>query len=137
MFQSLFWIVIAYAAGAVIVQAAWRRSGGAWSGVRHYVLYTMNDQRHVEWAVRSLMLVSWLRGQPVAITIVDEGSTDDTLAIVRCLSRRHAVNVRAAAEDEEILIAGQSGEIPGADRAETIHIRLYRPEEMEKLLQGR
>lgn len=133
MLQGLLLIAIVYAAGAFAVHAAYRRCGGHVPGAKHYVLHTMNDQRHVEWAVRSLTLFCWLSGKPVTITIVDEGSTDDTLEIVRRLSRRHGFCIRSAAEDTGVK-AVPVLDIAGAESAEIVHFRLYRPEDMEKLL---
>jgi len=133
MVQGLLCIVVIYAAGAVAVQLAWRFCGRRLSGEKHYILHTLNDQRHVEWAVRSLTLFGWLSGRPVSITIVDEGSTDDTLAIVRCLSRRHELNIRSAAEADAAEIATVCAKDAKASCAETIRIRLYRPEELAKL----
>jgi len=49
----------------------------------HVVLLTENNQHHIEWYLRYLHFVSWRKGRPVQVTIVDSGSTDETLAIVR------------------------------------------------------
>jgi hypothetical protein len=128
MVQLLIWIIIAYAAGALAVHIAYRRLQGT-SDSKHYVLYTLNDQRHIEWAVRSLMLFYWLRNKTISITIIDEGSTDDTLAIVRSLSKRHTLDVRYIA-GEEYEISVHVSTIP---HNETIHIRLRQPEDLQKL----
>jgi glycosyltransferase involved in cell wall biosynthesis len=40
-----------------------------------------NNELHVEWYLRSLLLFSWLKGRNVRVLLLDEGSTDDTLTI--------------------------------------------------------
>ena len=95
MILGLLWIIGVYALGAVAVHAAYRRfaqSDGA--DVKHYVLYTLNDSRHIEWAVRSISWFYWLRGRQVLITVIDEGSTDETLLIVNSLERTHLIHVQ-------------------------------------------
>lgn len=127
MVQGLFGIIGTYFVGAMIVHLAYNRVNPHGSGLKHYVLYTMNNQLHIEWIVRSLILFSWLHGKPIAITIIDEGSTDDTLAIVRSLSRRHRLDVLYAGDHL------QDGIPPCPEPcSETIHIRLNQIEDMRK-----
>lgn len=61
--------------------------------VPHYVLITLNNQMQVEWYLRSLLIYSKMRGQSLKITIIDEGSQDDTLAIVWRMSLNRYVNI--------------------------------------------
>ncbi|HEY0827904.1 MAG TPA: hypothetical protein VGE40_07415 [Bacilli bacterium] len=61
--------------------------------VPHYVLITHNNQMQVEWYLRSLLIYSKMRGQSLKITIIDEGSQDDTLAIVWRMSLNRYVNI--------------------------------------------
>jgi hypothetical protein len=46
-----------------------------------YLLIVKNNELHVEWYLRSLLLFSWLKGRNVRVLLLDEGSTDDTLTI--------------------------------------------------------
>ena len=91
---------------------------------KHYVLYTLDNQLHIEWIIRSLILFYWLQGKSISITIIDEGSSDDTLAIIGLLSRHHLLDVRRM--DDE---ARQ----PLPSRETSIHIRLSKPEDLHKL----
>ncbi len=61
--------------------------------VPHYVLITHNNQMQVEWYLRSLLIYSKMRGQSLKITIIDEGSQDDTLAIVWRMSLNRYVDI--------------------------------------------
>lgn len=56
--------------------------------VKHYVLITHNNQLHIEWYMRSLILFSWLKGKEIKVTVMDEGSSDDTVAIVEKMARK-------------------------------------------------
>jgi hypothetical protein len=58
------------------------------------VLITSNNQKHIEWVVRSLFFSSWLKGRQIAATIVDKNSTDDTLKIIERLSHTHPMEIR-------------------------------------------
>ncbi|UUZ82624.1 hypothetical protein LJK88_00580 [Paenibacillus sp. P26] len=94
MLIGLVGIVGRYAAGIVLVHWLHRR----WKGQEktrtvHYLLITWNHQNQVEWFIRSLHFFSWLKGRAIAVTVADEGSSDDTLAIVRRLSQEHHLNI--------------------------------------------
>ena len=130
MVLGLLWIVGAYALGAALVHAVFWYMQRAETGAKHYVLYTLNDGPHVEWAVRSLILFYWLQGRQVLITVIDEGSTDETLDIVQSLARRHMLHVRRADSD-----SGQDTGvvISSVQDFEIIHIRLRQPEDLQKL----
>jgi hypothetical protein len=81
------------------------------------LLITKDNQAHIEWYVRSLFFVSRLRGRHLKISILDEGSSDETLKIARRLSHTYSVNIDECAseksvedyllvhEDEKIIIA--------------------------------
>lgn len=64
---------------------AWRQ--GSMKQTLHYILITKNNGSHMEWYVRSLLWIAWLRARPIHIVIVDEGSQDDTLVIAARLAK--------------------------------------------------
>ncbi|MNC46124.1 hypothetical protein D3C75_951270 [compost metagenome] len=84
---GLIAIIGAYGLAAAILHAAYakhrRRSGMACTT---FVLIMRNNELQVEWYLRSLLFVSRLRGRKIQIAVSDEGSEDDTLAIVRRLA---------------------------------------------------
>lgn len=49
------------------------------------VIVTSNNQMMIEWVVRSRYFLAWLKGESCMITVVDQGSTDDTEKIIRQL----------------------------------------------------
>ncbi|MCZ8514866.1 hypothetical protein O9H85_21075 [Paenibacillus filicis] len=94
MLIGLVWIVGCYAAGIALIHilhSRWTRREQA--GTVHYALMTRDDQNTVEWFIRSLHFFSWLKGRAITITIIDEGSSDDTLAIAYRLSQEHHLNI--------------------------------------------
>lgn len=143
MVHGLLWIVGTYALGALAVHTARRARQRTEANTWHYVLYTLNDGRHIEWAVLSLVMFYWLKGQPLFITIIDEGSTDDTMDIARTLSRRHLLHIHGTSDGDDTSIKGNTSvdndpsiaDISG-NNTRFIHIRLHHPEDWQKLPLG-
>lgn len=50
----------------------------------HYVLITRNHGSQLEWYLMSLAWYSLWRGVPLRVTVLDDGSQDDTKAIMKC-----------------------------------------------------
>ncbi|MEX2414845.1 MAG: hypothetical protein WD424_01765 [Paenibacillaceae bacterium] len=123
MVYGLF-IIGTYFCTAITIHLAYSRMSMNDMESKHYVLYTLDNQLHIEWIIRSLILFYWLQGESISITIIDEGSSDDTLAIVGLLSRLHQLDVRR--------MDGDSPQ-PLPLRDASIHIRLSQPEDMHKL----
>jgi hypothetical protein len=101
MVQGLVFIVGIYMLAAVSVHAAYRFTRKTQGGEHcaQYVLHTYNDSRHLEWAIRTLTIYSWLCSRPITITIQDEGSTDDTCAVASLLSRRYGLHMDSFSTD--------------------------------------
>ncbi|TCZ76836.1 hypothetical protein E0485_12700 [Paenibacillus albiflavus] len=57
------------------------------------LLITNNNQKHIEWVLRSIFFRSNLRGTNIRTTIVDKSSTDDTIKIVERLSHKHPLEI--------------------------------------------
>jgi hypothetical protein len=125
MVYGLF-IIGTYFCSAIIIHLAYSRISMNNTESTHYVLYTLDNQLHIEWIIRSLVLFYWLQGKSISITIIDEGSSDDTLAILSLLSKHHQLDVRFMDDD---------GPQPLPLRDTSIHIRLSQPEDMHKLPQ--
>jgi len=81
MMLGLLWIFGSYAASIALVHWCYRRHRVNGRKITHVLLITHNNQLQVEWYIRSLLFFSRLKGRDVHVTIADEGSTDDTLAI--------------------------------------------------------
>lgn len=87
MIWGLLAIIGAYGLAAAILHGAYavkHRRGGA--ACTTFLLITRNNELQVEWYLRSLLFVSRLRGRKIQIAVSDEGSEDDTLAIIRKLA---------------------------------------------------
>ena len=103
MLESLLLIVGTYCSCALAVHAAYLLNRkDAKSRPRHLVLVTHNQQHRVEWVLRSFMLLSWLKGKAVRLTVFDCGSTDDTAAIVRRLAVRLPFSFHMVGSEKEI-----------------------------------
>ncbi|WP_426450498.1 hypothetical protein ACP26L_00465 [Paenibacillus sp. S-38] len=94
MMLGLVWIIGCYAAGIAVIHALhrqWKRRGARQAA--HYVLYTQNAQMQLEWYLRSLFFFSWMKGRNIEVTLVDEGSADETLEIAVRMAREHSLSI--------------------------------------------
>ncbi|WP_138753705.1 hypothetical protein [Paenibacillus sinopodophylli] len=87
MLELLFMVIGCYALAALSVHLAYRIWRGRQQTSKHYVLVADVQQKNMEWYMRSLFSFSRRMGKDVRLTIVDQGATDETLAIVERLSR--------------------------------------------------
>jgi len=94
MWIALLSIVGCY--GLCVVLLHWGRSVARLHSVppTRVVLITSNNQKQIEWVVRSLFFMSWLKGRQINATIVDKNSTDDTLKIIERLAHCHPLEIR-------------------------------------------
>ena len=81
------WILLSYGMAAALVHVL---HGLVQQGKRkdraiHYILVTSNHENQMEWYLRALSWYARLRGLPLRVTVLDESSQDDTLAIMRKL----------------------------------------------------
>ncbi|MEX1028750.1 MAG: hypothetical protein WDZ91_01745 [Paenibacillaceae bacterium] len=125
MVYGLF-ILGTYFCGALAIHLAYSWVNSHDVEAKHYVLYTLDNQLHIEWIIRSLIVFHWLQGKSISITIIDEGSSDDTIAILSLLSKHHRLDVRLLDDEGPQLL-------PLRDTS--IHIRLSQPEDLRKLPQ--
>ncbi|GGF91593.1 hypothetical protein [Paenibacillus abyssi] len=88
MLSIFLGIVCCYVFAGIAVHIALYYTGKKTAAVRHYVLIGDNHQLQMEWYIRSIRWFSVWSGAPVKITVIDEGSTDETAAIVHKLSQK-------------------------------------------------
>jgi len=91
---GILWIIGSYAASIVLVHWCYQRDRQEDRKAVRIWLITNNNQMQVEWFVRSLYFVSWLKGRDIQMTLVDEGSTDETLAIAERLRLHYLIEIR-------------------------------------------
>ncbi|OUM94962.1 MAG: hypothetical protein A9Z00_11990 [Thermobacillus sp. ZCTH02-B1] len=87
MWWMLLAIIGCYAFAALAVRAAVRRHRVRRAGT-HVVLLAGNQGGRIEWYLRRLRRWSLRTGRDVRVTLVDCGSTDDTVAIAERFGRR-------------------------------------------------
>ncbi|MBG9787676.1 MULTISPECIES: hypothetical protein [Brevibacillus] len=97
----MIWLFAAYGCSALLLKMfyIWMESGRATAimeplTLTHYQLLLHNSEHRVEEAVRTLMFQSGLYGQPISISFVDEGSSDDTPRMTEILYRVHPDTIR-------------------------------------------
>ncbi|TBL72986.1 hypothetical protein [Paenibacillus thalictri] len=94
MIVGLLWIFGCYAAGIALVHWMHRVSKPKHRrNLTHYVLMTRNNGLHMEWYLRSLYFFSGMKGRNISVTVVDEGSSDETLEIVRRIGSEKEVEI--------------------------------------------
>ncbi|TLS50564.1 hypothetical protein FE782_19565 [Paenibacillus antri] len=91
MVEELLAIFAAYGLGVGLVHLfRWRCHWGR-EETSHAVIVTRDAGATVEWHLRTFAFAQWLRARHTRITLIDEGSTDDTVRIAeRLIARLHA-----------------------------------------------
>ncbi|HZG87381.1 hypothetical protein [Paenibacillus sp.] len=91
MVEELIAVIAAYGIGVGLVHWLRRRSREGREGTKHAVIVTRDAGSIVEWHLRALAFGQWLKSRYTKITLIDEGSSDDTLRIAeRLLGKLHA-----------------------------------------------
>ncbi|MCD1260854.1 hypothetical protein B5M42_018795 [Paenibacillus athensensis] len=93
MWIGLLWIVGCYGVSIALLHILFGIRRNVAKKSTRVVLITKNNQNHIEWYIRSLFFFSNMRGKPIAATVLDEGSSDDTISIVRRLAQTHEVRL--------------------------------------------
>lgn len=126
MVGELLAIAAAYGLGICLMHLLHRRFRRE---AVHIVLMTNQVGSSIEWHLRSISLMSWLRSRDTTVTMLDEGSTDDTVRIAKRLARSsrlrwNVVSVSSTEEAEEWLEQANGVDqvirlrgLPGGDEA--------------------
>lgn len=111
MIWGLLWIIGIYGATVAILHCihAWYNGRTAKPTTTYFALMTHNNETQIEWYLRTLVFFSWMRGRQISIVVFDEGSTDETLTIIRRFAaERGNVEIRVSSDSlEEFLEAHQ------------------------------
>jgi len=104
MIHEIFWITVIYGFSMMSVHIAHRRTKHKkqQDPPTHYVLISHHNQMQIEWYIRSLLFLSWVKGKMLHITVIDRGSTDETLDIIRKLSLQRRIDIHIIQEVEDI-----------------------------------
>ncbi|OMD51279.1 hypothetical protein BSK56_05240 [Paenibacillus borealis] len=90
MVAQLIWIAVIYGSAVVLVHILRNREltrQTARSGKRlHYILITRNHEAVVEWYIRVIGIHAFLTGKLFRVTVMDDDSSDDTIAVASRLA---------------------------------------------------
>lgn len=87
MIPILLGIIGCYALAAAAVHLAYVFTRKRRRAERHYVLLARNEQHMMEWYIRSIRRLSHRTGEEVKVTVINQGSEDDTLQIAGRFAR--------------------------------------------------
>lgn len=104
MIEHLLWIALVYGLSAATVRFVYRRlqSNQKQAEQTHYVLITSNHGFILEWIIRALSLDASLRGKTHQVTVVDYGSSDETMLLLDRLFDIAGIELDIMAGDESL-----------------------------------
>lgn len=125
-------VIGCYALAAWMVHIIYRLSKNKDKASKHYVLVAGNEAHKMEWYLRSFMLFAKRTGAVIRLTVVNRGSTDDTLAIAGRLAAKDdrciAIQTCSIASETETARAGAAlGESPSPSDGYKIETGLEDP----------
>lgn len=85
MVIGLLTIVFCFISAVFFVQTVYKLNPYHTKRTVHYILMTRNNESQIEWYIRYFTIISWISGRPVGLTVLDEGSTDNTISILERL----------------------------------------------------
>jgi hypothetical protein len=95
----------------------------------HYLLLTRNNQTQIEWYLRYLAFIAWWQGRSFKVTLLDDGSTDDTLAIAGCMYDALTITVQNEADNREQFTIPNMDECTVVmnlrDRSDLVHVPVF------------
>lgn len=99
-------IILGYGLAAIWVHVLHGRytkleSSGARRNEIHYMLVTCNHAGQMEWYLRAIAWYASVRGQNHRITVLDDGSHDDTMAIMERMRRANGMELIVIILSEE------------------------------------
>ncbi|MFS0555816.1 glycosyltransferase [Brevibacillus sp. 179-C9.3 HS] len=91
MEELIVWLLAAFGCSSLLVMIAerWTNRTDSVSELpyEHYRLLVHNSEQVLERVVRSLLFRSYWSGRPIRITLIDDGSDDDTKQMAAVLTR--------------------------------------------------
>lgn len=110
MEELVVWLLAAFGCCSLLVMIAeqWTSRMNSMTELpqEHYRLLVHNSEQVLERAVRKLLLRSYWSGKPVRITLIEEGSTDDSSRMVTILAREPYCCGLGVADDPVELATG-------------------------------
>lgn len=116
-------VVGCYVLAAFIVQIAYRLSRSREEANKHVILVSENDGHRMEWYLRSFFSFVRRTGLKARVTVVDHGSTDDTLPIAGRLAAANGSSAVTVSKMAELTNgAAESGKRLPVDEASANHL---------------
>ncbi|GIO35215.1 hypothetical protein J41TS12_00760 [Paenibacillus antibioticophila] len=135
MFTYMSWIVVGYGLAALLVHLLHRRFLRRTQKdvlETHYILVTRNHELQLEWYIRALSWYARIRGECIRVTVLDQASEDDTLAILRRLYHESGIRLNVIdMADTTDKVFNKNPE--SADRENRVHVDLRVPQEAAKI----
>lgn len=111
MIWGLLWIIGIYGTAVAILHILYATHKSHKPETTYFALVTQDNGAQIEWYLRSLIFFSWLRGRQISITVFDEGSTDDTVEVVRrFVVERSNVRIEVAEGSLEAFLEAHQGD---------------------------
>ncbi|WP_438447453.1 hypothetical protein [Gorillibacterium sp. sgz5001074] len=121
MIWGLVWIIGIYGAAVAVLHILYASHQKREPQTTYFALVTHNNGTQIEWYLRSLIFFSWLRGRHISVTVFDEASTDDTVAVVRQFAAgRGNIKVEVAEGSLESFLEAHQGDAVIVHRVMTV-----------------
>lgn len=140
MFPYMGWILFSYGLAAAmvhLVHGQYLRMQPGTHKRMHYVLVTHNHEQQMEWYLRALSWYGQWRGNVVKVTVLDEESEDNTLAIAERLGHQNGMELKltrlAAVNEEDMKRYMLSAEEQQDEAEHRFYIDLRSPGEANKI----
>ncbi|UJF33235.1 hypothetical protein [Paenibacillus hexagrammi] len=93
MWIGLLWIVGCYGISIAVLHILFGTRKERSRNPARVLVITKNNENQIEWYLRSLFFFSRFKGRELQTTILDEGSSDDTIKIIERLSHTHSIEL--------------------------------------------
>ncbi|MNH91920.1 hypothetical protein D3C73_444900 [compost metagenome] len=93
MWIGLLWIIGVYGTSIALLHMIYGTRSRKPKRAARVLIITHNNATQIEWYIRSLFFFSRIKGRELIATVLDEGSSDETMKITERLSHSHKLNV--------------------------------------------
>lgn len=102
MWIGLLWIIGCYGTSIALLHIGFGLRSRKSKQTARVLLITRNNAIQIEWYIRSLFFFSRMKGRELIVTILDDGSADDTIRIIERLSRSYKLNVELCSPENSL-----------------------------------
>ncbi|MBP1992634.1 hypothetical protein [Paenibacillus eucommiae] len=102
MWIGLLWIFGCYGISIALLHIWFGFKNNKQRSAAQVLLITRNNQSQIEWYIRSMFFFSRIRGRELQVTILDEGSTDETMRIIERLSHTYCMDIKWCLPDKSL-----------------------------------